>query len=128
MAGRGKEEPTAGELEILQVLWQLGPSTVRAVNEELNKAKTTGYTTTLKLMQIMFEKKLLKRNETLRSHIYSAAIEKDATQQAILESVITTAFEGSSTKLILQALGGNKASKEEIDQIRKILDAMEEHD
>jgi len=120
-----KQEPTAGELEILNVLWRLGSCTVRTVNDEINKTKEAGYTTTLKLMQIMFEKGLLKRNDDQRSHIYSAAVAKEETQQAIVGNVIDTAFGGSSAQLVMQALGGKKASKEEIDEIRKFLDDME---
>ncbi|MGH2643051.1 MAG: BlaI/MecI/CopY family transcriptional regulator [Chitinophagaceae bacterium] len=118
--------PTESELGILQVLWEKGPSTVREVHEQLAEKKGSGYTTTLKLMQIMYEKGLVKRDETNRSHVYEAIISQDKTRKAMVDKMISTLFQGSSSKLILQALGQHKSSKEELAAIRKYLDEMDE--
>lgn len=118
-------KPTEAELEILQILWKHGPCTVRFANDKLNQKKTVGYTTTLKIMQLMFEKKLLKRDETTRSHLYSAAVKEKETQGVLLDRFLETAFGGSALKLVMQALGNHKASKEEISQIRELLDNLE---
>lgn len=117
--------PTEAELEILQVLWEHGPATVRFVNDRLNEKKKVGYTTTLKIMQIMFEKRLLERDESARSHLYRPSIEKGETQGLLLDRLVQTAFGGSAAKLVMQALGNHKASKEEISRIRKFLDELE---
>ncbi len=118
-------KPTEAELEILQVLWQHGPATVRFVNEKLNQKKEVGYTTTLKLMQIMAEKGLVKRNEENRSHLYEASLTEEATQKHLLDKFLDVAFRGSASKLVMQALGTHKASKEELAQIRELLNKME---
>ncbi len=121
-------KPTAAELEVLNVLWAHGPSTVRFVNDRLNEkneAQPVGYTTTLKIMQIMAEKGLLTRDESQRSHRYGAALEQKRVQKALLDRLLETAFGGSATRLVLQALGGRKASPEEISRIRELLDNME---
>jgi BlaI family transcriptional regulator, penicillinase repressor len=117
--------PTDSELEILQVLWQFGPSTVRFVNEELNKSKEVGYTTTLKLMQIMLEKGLVIRNEDSRTHIYAPAISEDAAQKKLLDRFMDATFRGSAMKLVVQALGSGKTSQEELDEIKKLIHQME---
>lgn len=118
-------KPTDTELEILQILWQNGPSTVRFVNEEQNKVKETGYTTTLKLMQIMFEKNLVTRDEESRSHLYHAAVTEEETQQRLLNRFLDTTFRGSAMKLVMQALGNRKTTSEELDQIRHLLKKIE---
>ncbi len=118
-------KPTESELEILQVLWENGPSTVREVHDQLIKKKESGYTTTLKLMQIMYEKGLVKRDDTNRSHVYEAVISQDKTRNLMVDKLIKTLFQGSSSKLVLQALGHHKATKEELAAIRKYLDEME---
>ena len=118
-------KPTEAELEILQILWQKGPSSVKDVNEEINKKKESGYTTTLKTMQIMFEKGLLIREKDGRSHTYQSAFKKEETQQVLLDKVLETAFGGSAGKLIMQALGNKKTSKEELTQIKKMIDELE---
>lgn len=118
-------KPTAAELDILQVLWEHGPSTVRFVNDELNRKKETGYTTTLKLMQIMTEKKLLKRDEEGRSHIYRAALKQEDTQKQLLDRIVETAFGGSAAQLVLHALGNANATKEELEQIKALIRNME---
>ncbi len=127
MAGNDPR-PTAAELEVLNVLWAHGPSTVRFVNDKLNEksgGQPVGYTTTLKIMQIMAEKGLLKRDESQRSHLYGAALPQARVQKALLDRLLETAFGGSALKLVMQALGGRKATPEEISRIRELLDHME---
>ena len=119
-------KPTESELEILQVLWQNGPSTVRFINEQQNLAKPTGYTTTLKIMQIMLEKNLLTRQESGRQHIYAAAISEEKTQRQLLNQFLDTAFRGSATNLVMQALGNHKPSPEELSKIRELLDKLQQ--
>ncbi|MDW7691561.1 BlaI/MecI/CopY family transcriptional regulator [Flammeovirgaceae bacterium SG7u.111] len=118
-------KPTESELEILQLLWEFGPSTVRFVNDKLNSLKETGYTTTLKLMQIMFDKGLVDRERSGKTHIYEALAKEEDTQIELLDRFVDKVFKGSATKLMLQALGRKKASPEELEQIRKLLDDME---
>jgi BlaI family penicillinase repressor len=119
-----KTKPTDSELEILNILWLKGPSTVREVHEELEKNKEAGYTTTLKLMQIMHDKKLLKRNETARSHIYTANVSQEKTQGQLLKRMIDNVFNGSASQLVMQALGNHKTDSKELDEIRKYLEAI----
>ncbi|RDV12579.1 BlaI/MecI/CopY family transcriptional regulator [Pontibacter diazotrophicus] len=118
-------KPTESELEILQVLWQHGASTVRLVHEELSKTKEVGYTTTLKLMQIMAEKGMLEADKTSRSHIYRPLLEEEKTQQQLLDRFMDAAFRGSASKLVMQALGNSNTSKEELNEIRNLLDKLE---
>ncbi|MNE33747.1 Penicillinase repressor [compost metagenome] len=118
-------KPTDAELEILQVLWEHGPNTVRFVNEQLNEKKETGYTTTLKLMQIMHGKEMLNRDDSSRTHIYDAAIDEEETQQQLLDKFLDNTFRGSASKLVMQALGNAHTSKEELNQIRELLDQLE---
>jgi predicted transcriptional regulator len=120
-----KIKPTESELEILQLLWLLGPSTVRTINEELNKVKTTGYTTTLKLMQIMAEKGLVSRIKDGRNHIYSAAVEQQAAQRQLLDKLLHGVFGGSASKLVMQALGNHEATKKELEEIKKYIEKLE---
>ena len=117
-------KPTESELEILQILWQRGIATVREVHEELGKTKDVGYTTTLKLMQIMHEKGLVKRDESMRTHIYQPAVNKEKTQKHLLEKMIDSLFGGSSTQLVLQALGEHKSNPEELEKIQALLDNL----
>jgi predicted transcriptional regulator len=120
------QEPTKSELEILQVLWQHGPSTVRFVNDYLNEHnRAVQYTSTLKLMQIMTDKKLLKRDESNMKHVYAAAIEEQKTKSMLLDKFVDTMYNGSSASLMLQLLGNKKASKKEIEEIKKLLDKLE---
>lgn len=118
-------KPTDSELEILAYLWPHGPSTVRQVHDFLAKTKDTGYTTTLKLMQIMQEKGLLSRTEEGRSHIYTAQVSEEKTQQSLLGRFVETAFRGSAAQLVMQALGNHETSAEELDEIRQLLDEIE---
>ena len=119
-------KPTESELEILQVLWTKGIATVREVHEELAKTKEAGYTTTLKLMQIMHEKGLVRRDDSVRTHIYQAAVNKERTQKHLLSKMIDSLFGGSPTQLVIQALGTgeNKASREELEEIQTLLNAL----
>ena len=119
------QKPTDSELEILQVLWDRGPSTVREVNDLLSAKREIGYTTTLKIMQIMHEKSLLEREKDGKGHVYTANVEREATQKALLDRFLEGAFGGSAMQLVMQTLGGHKASAAEIDQIRDYLDAIE---
>ncbi|MGO8676405.1 MAG: BlaI/MecI/CopY family transcriptional regulator [Limisphaerales bacterium] len=118
-------KPTEAELSILRALWDNGPSTVRNVWEQLNPEHQTGYTTILKLMQIMFEKGLLRRDETERSHVYSASLSEEQAQRQAVGHVLERVFGGSAPKLVMQALAGRKATREELAEIRRLLDQME---
>ena len=120
-------KPTESELEILQVLWALGQATVRQVNDELNKKREIGYTTTLKLMQIMFEKKLVTRTDEGRYHLYQSAVSEDETQQQLIDIFVDTAFKGSAMKLVMQALGNHQTSAEELDEIKKLIAQLEQN-
>jgi len=120
-------KPTDAELEILQVLWQQGPSSVRQVHEHLSGDRDTGYTTTLKLMQIMSEKGLVRRNTDARSHIYEAAIAETDVQQQLLRRFVDTAFRGSAMSLVMQALGQHQAGSDELDQIKALIEQMEQN-
>jgi predicted transcriptional regulator len=117
-------KPTESELEILQVLWEKDKASVREVHEELLKTKEAGYTTTLKLMQIMFEKGLVSRDDSFKTHIYRASVSKEKTQQHLLGKMINTLFGGSSTELVLQALGSHKASAAELEEIQRLLNNL----
>jgi len=117
-------KPTESELEILQVLWQKGLASVREVHEELSKTKEAGYTTTLKLMQIMNEKGLVKRDDSIKTHIYQPAVTKEKTQKHMLGKMINTLFGGSTTELVIQALGNHKATADELEEIQKLLTEM----
>jgi len=118
-------KPTDSELEILNILWEKGPSTVRDVHEVLEKSKDAGYTTTLKLMQIMHEKTLLKRDATNKSHIYTANVSQQKTQGQLIKRMIDNVFNGSASQLVMQALGNHNTNSQELDEIRKYLEEME---
>ena len=118
------KKPTESEMEILQLLWGMGPCTVRAVHEELIRNKEAGYTTTLKLMQIMHEKGLVKRDDSIKTHIYQANVSREKTQKLMLGKMIDTLFGGSPTELVMQALGNHKASELELEEIQKLIDNL----
>ncbi|MEO7766077.1 MAG: BlaI/MecI/CopY family transcriptional regulator [Ferruginibacter sp.] len=124
MALLKNNKPTESELEILQVLWNKNFATVREVHEELLKTKDAGYTTTLKLMQIMFEKGLVTRDSSCKTHIYQPAVSRENTQTLFLNKMIDSLFSGSSVQLVMQALGNHKASKEELEEIKTYLEAI----
>jgi BlaI family transcriptional regulator, penicillinase repressor len=117
--------PTAAELEILAVLWANGESTVREVHEALLASKSTGYTTILKQMQVMVEKGLLQRNERFKSHVYKANLTREMTQQLLVADLMNRAFEGNTKSFVLGALSAQRASQEEIEELRKLLDEYE---
>jgi BlaI family penicillinase repressor len=117
-------KPTESELEILQILWTRGLATVREVHEDLASSKDVGYTTTLKLMQIMHEKGLVKRDDSMRTHVYQAAVNKERTQKHLLGKMIDSLFGGSPTQLVIQALGEHKASPEELEKIQALLNDL----
>ena len=116
-------KPTEGEMEILQVLWQKGNATVREVHEALNK-KDSGYTTTLKLMQIMHEKGMVERDTNQKTHIYKALASRDKTEKQLVNKMIDNVFNGSAARLVMQALGNHSASADEIDEIKKYLESL----
>ena len=125
MAENELPRPTDAELEILKVLWRRGPSTVREVFETLGEARGTGYTTVLKLMQIMADKGLVVRDESERAHRYEAAAQEDETQRRLVGDLLRKAFDGSARKLVLQALSAERATAEELTEIRRLLDELE---
>ena len=118
--------PTDAELAILRVLWQRGASTVRQVHDELLRVRPTAYTTALKLLQIMTEKGLVRRDETDRTHVYHARNSEEHTQRQLVRDLLDRAFGGSSSKLVLQALNARRASSEELSEIRKLIDGRDE--
>ena len=124
-----RPQPTPAELSILRVLWHRGKSTVRDVQEDLNRgrsdANAAGYTTVLKLMQIMTEKDLVRRDESQRTHVYEARASEEHTQRRLVNDLLDRAFGGSAQKLVLQALSAKKASPQEIAEIRSLLDELE---
>ena len=125
MPARKSTKPTNAELAILGVLWNRGPSTVRQVHEKFNRSKPTGYTTVLKLMQIMVGKGLLVRDETNRSHVYSPKKSAEQTRKKLIKDLVDRAFGGSAYRLVQGALSAKKASAREIEKIRRLLDDME---
>jgi len=118
-------KPTESELQILRILWTEGPSTVREVNNVLSAEKQVGYTTTLKLMQIMAEKILVSRDTSSKTHIYKANILEHDTQKSLIKSLVDQAFGGSAMELVLQALGNHKTTTEELDQIKELISQLE---
>ena len=120
--------PTDAELAILRVLWERGPSTVRQVHEVLSRERPTAYTTALKLLQIMTDKGLVRRDETDRSHVYHARLSQDQTQRQLVRDLLDRAFGGSSSKLVMQALATKRASAEELGEIRRLLDTRRDQE
>jgi predicted transcriptional regulator len=118
--------PTDAELEILRVLWEKGPCSVRQVQQVLSQSRDVGYTTVLKLLQIMTEKELVLRDESKRSHVYRSRLSQDKTQRQLVRDLIARAFGGSAEKLVMQALSAKKVSQEELADIREFLDELEE--
>jgi predicted transcriptional regulator len=118
-------QPTEAELELLRILWDRGPSTVRAIHESLRAAKGTGYTTTLKILQRMTEKGLVRRDETRRSHVYSAVRRAEQTQRQLVRNLLKAAFGGAPAKLVVQALSEETVSADELAEIRRLVDELE---
>lgn len=121
----GSNQPTAVELEILRILWDLGPSPVREIHARLSELKTTNYSTTVKMLAVMLTKGLLKRNEKASPHIWRAAITRERAAKTFLKELIDKVYDGSAMSLVLQALSSGKASQQEIDEARRLLDEME---
>lgn len=126
MAQKPIPKPTESELEILQVLWQHGPNTVRFVNDQLSQKREVGYTTTLKLLQLMLDKGLVLREDDTRTHIYRAAVREEETQGLLLDKFVEATFGGSAMKLVMQALGSRRTSADELTQIRTLLNEIEQ--
>lgn len=126
MAPRKSEHPTDAELEVLAVLWDRGPCTVREVHDALSQTREMGYTSVLKVMQIMFDKSLLTRDESRRSHVYSAKRKQTDTQQQLIKVLVDKAFSGATDQLVLQALNAKNVTPGEIAEIRRILDKLED--
>jgi len=123
---RNLPRPTDAELAILRVIWRLGPSTVREIHDEMLKGQPRlGYTTVLKLLQIMTEKGLVERDESRRAHVYSGSASAESTQRMLVADLADRAFGGSATQLVMRALSGRKASPKELAEIRELLDALE---
>src|SRR5690606_19394225 len=118
-------KPTEKEMEILQVLWERGASSVKEVHEALGGDSRNGYTTILKFMQIMFEKGLVTRQKSGKLHLYKAVASLETTRQQLVEKMIDTVFKGSAAQLVMSALGHKKSSREELDRIREYLDSLE---
>lgn len=127
MADKPNPRPTDAELAILRVLWERGPSTVREVHDALSDTQDSGYTTVLKLMQIMTDKGLVDRDESQRAHVYTSRHGEQRTQRQLLGDLMDRAFGGSPAKLVMQALSASKASAEDLSAIRNLLDQMEEN-
>jgi len=125
MARRKSSRPTDRELTILSILWDKGPSTVRDVNETMNEDENTGYTTTLKLMQIMAEKGLVRRDDSQFKHVYRPALSEEKAQKQLVGDLLDRAFSGSAEKLVMRALSAKKVSAKELASIRKMLDDFE---
>ena len=119
------QKPTASELEILRVLWARGPSTVREVHEALSEKKSLGYTTVLKLLQIMTAKGTVRRDEAQRAHVYEACQPATETKRQLVGDVLQRVFEGSASELMMHALEGRRTSKRELDELRRLLDEYE---
>ncbi len=122
MAQQETIKATEAELEILNILWARGPATVREVHEKLSLTKDTGYTTTLKVMQNMLEKKLVSRNANSKIHVYTAIVDKEQAQGQMVQKMIDSMFNGSAMQLVMQALGNHKTTKKELDQIKEYLE------
>jgi len=120
-----KIKPTESEIEVLALIWQQGPLTVRQIHDQIKTSRDIGYTTTLKIMQIMFEKGLLERSKQGKTHLYDAVESPNEIQDGLLNKMVKTVFHGSTKDLIMQALGSAKASKEELEEIRAYLDKLE---
>ena len=121
-----KIKPTEAELDILSILWEYGACSVRFVNEKLNLTRSVGYTTTLKQLQIMHEKGFVSRISEGRTHIYASERGKEETQKQLLDRLLDSAFGGSASKLVMQALGNHRSSKKELEEIKALINKLEE--
>ena len=125
MVKTGTHQPTQVELEMLQIIWHLGPSPVREIHSRLHAAKGTNYSTTVKMLSVMLQKGLVKRDEKVRPHIYHAAMTRAKARKTLLNNLIEKAYEGSAMSLVLQALSSGTATRDEIEAARQMLDEME---
>jgi BlaI family transcriptional regulator, penicillinase repressor len=121
------QKPTESELEVLTVLWQKGKATVRQVNDEIKLSKESGYTTTLKIMQIMHEKGLVTKDSNAKQHIFEANVDEQETQKSLLTRFIDSTFQGKAMSLVMQALGNHKASEEELAELKSLIQSLEEN-
>jgi BlaI family transcriptional regulator, penicillinase repressor len=121
------QKPTESELEVLTVLWQKGKATVRQVNDEINLSKESGYTTTLKIMQIMHEKGLVTKDSNAKQHIFEANVDEQETQKSLLTRFIDSTFQGKAMSLVMQALGNHKASEAELAELKTLIQSLEEN-
>lgn len=126
MGNTGPTQPTTVELEMLRILWTLGPSPVRDIHARLNAAKGTNYSTTLKMLSVMLQKGLVKRNDTVRPHIYRAALTRAKAAKTLLHDLVEKVYDGATMSLVLQALSSGHATREEISEARRLLDQMED--
>ena len=120
------KKPTENELNILSIIWDKGPQTVREIHDSMADAKDVRYTTTLKIMQLMYEKGMLSRTKAGKTHIYEATVSKTSTQKNMVDKLLNTVFKGAASTLAIQALGNQKPTKQELDDIRKYLDSLED--
>ena len=125
MATTATRKPTSSELEILHILWERGPSTVREVHEALHEKRPIGYTSVLKLMQIMTAKGTVRRNEEQRAHVYEAVQPEEKTKRDLALDVLQRVFDGSASELMMHALAGHKGSKAEVEELRRLLNEYE---
>lgn len=125
MGSRRTNQPTEVELQILRILWQLGPSPVRAIHARLNADKGTNYSTTVKMLSVMLEKGLVKRDETASPHVYRPARSRQSTAKKMLSDLVDKVYDGATMSLVLQALATSKPSKSELDEVRQLLDELE---
>lgn len=119
------QKPTESELEILKVLWQKGKATVREVNDEINLTRESGYTTTLKIMQIMFDKGLVKKDSNAKQHVFEASVSEEKTQKSLLTRFIDSTFQGNAMSLVMQTLGNHKTSDEDLAELKKLIQHLE---
>ena len=120
-----RTKPTDSELEILQILWQQGPSSVRYINDKLNQSKEVGYTTTLKIMQIMLDKGILSRDASQRQHVYKPLLSENDTKTHLLKEFINATFRGSAMNMVLQALGNTTSSAKELNALKALISDIE---
>ena len=125
MAKSRASQPTEVELQILRILWELGPSPVREVHSRLNAAEGTSYSTTVKMLSVMLEKGLVKRDETASPHIYRSAVSRDSAGRKLVRDLVDKVYDGAAMSLVLHALKASKPSREELDEVRRLLDEME---
>ena len=125
MKSKNQAIPTEAELEILTILWDTHPISVRQIKDKLNEQKEVGYTTTLKFLQIMYKKGLVTRNTDQRTHLYSPAIQENNTQKKMVHDLLNKSFKGSAAKLVMQVLGNHTASQDELDEIKNLINTIE---